>query len=84
MKYLGFFLLLVGSRLVTIGSRMMGFHPTSKIEFRYGMTYIGSNERLIGKTAMVKIVDGVALAQFDDLSLYESHFWHPFHIGDFE
>jgi len=46
MKYLGFWLVKIGNRLVCFGSRLMGFN--NKIEVHYGMTYIGYDERQEG------------------------------------
>lgn len=48
--------------------------------------YVGNCYRLRDKTAMIKQAqenDTVCQAQFDDLSLRESHGWHSFKHSDF-
>ena len=54
--------------------------------------YVGSCERLKGKTALVRddpvTCDGgnrgLYLAQFDDMSLEEAFGWRPFEDGEFD
>jgi hypothetical protein len=52
-------------------------------------TYVGSDERLRGKTALLRAVfplmrDAYVLAQFDDTSEPEAFGWHRFTVDDFE
>lgn len=53
---------------------------------RHG-TYIGSQIRLQGRTALIRPVEGTpncVLAQFDDMNLEEAFNWWFFDATDFE
>ncbi len=53
----------------------------------HNIRYIGPQERLKGKLALVQL-DGLephkCTAQFDDTSLPEAYGWHPFKVSEFD